>query len=86
MIQLHGCGLFNIPKLLGNEHHIASTPLQLIIELAPELHYEENPLDVTRKYENMLGFEIPKLIIPLPSSRNLALVIELLVRREIAEK
>ena len=86
MMQIHGCGLFNVKELFGNESHMASMPLQLMIDIDPAIKYEKDPLEVVRSLSTILGIEIPKLIIPLPSPRNLPLIIELLVRREITEK
>ncbi len=86
LIQIHGCGLFNIKDLLGDQHYMASSPLELIIQLNPDILHEKNPLEIERSQLIIMDVALPKLIIPLPSQRNLAPVIELLVRKEIAEK
>lgn len=85
-MQIHGCGLFNIRELFGSESHMASAPIQLIVDIDPTIKYEKDPLEVTRKFVTLLGIKIPKLTIPLPKQRNLPLLIELLARKEIAEK
>ncbi|MCW8826001.1 MAG: hypothetical protein OQK78_06200 [Gammaproteobacteria bacterium] len=86
MMQIHGCGLFNIKALYGEKSSLPSSPLQLIIELAPHIEFEIDPLQPSRSSTTLLGLQIPKITIPLPSPRNLPLVIELLVRKEIPNK
>ena len=85
-MQIHGCGLFNIKELFGIDSYLASIPMQLIIEFSPAIQYEADPLEAARSQQNILGIELPKLTIPLPSPRNLPLVTELLVRKEITKK
>lgn len=86
LLQLHGCGFFNVAELLGKECYMASSPLQQIIKLNPEIHYETDPLEMARSLITLMDIEVPQTTIPLPTQRNLPLVIELLVRKEIAQK
>ncbi len=65
---------------------MVSSPLQLIINLNPEIHYEANPLEIEYGSVTIMDVELPQLTIPLPTPRNLPLIIELLVRKEIAKK
>jgi len=86
LIQLHGCGIFNVKDLLGNKSCAASSPLELIIQLNPAIQYEKNPLEIERKQITLMDIALPQVTIPLPNGRNLTLIIELLVRKEIAQK
>ena len=85
-MQIHGCGLFNIKELFGSGSYMESTSLQLIIELDPAIEYEIDPLAVARTTVTMHGVEIPRVSIPRANTRNLPLIIELLVRKEIQNK
>ena len=86
LIQLHGGGLFNVKELLGPEVVMASSPLQLIINIDPDIRYEANPLEIARSTVTIIDIELPELTIPRPTQRNMAPIIELLIRKEIAEK
>jgi len=86
LIQLHGCGIFNVKDLLGNKSCAVSSPLELIIQLNPDILYEKNPLEIERKQITLMDIALPQVTIPLPNGRNLTLIIELLVRKEIAKK
>lgn len=86
LIQLHGCGLFNVKDLLGSKCYTTSSPLEQIILLNPNIQYEQNPLKIERSQITIMDVELPQVTIPLPNQRNLALIIELLVRKEIAKK
>ena len=63
-----------------------SSPIQLIINLNPEIQYEANPLEMARSMIKIMDIELLEVTIPLPTQRNIALIIELLVRKEIADK
>lgn len=86
LIQLHGCGLFSVKDLLGNKSYIESAPLELIIQLDPNIRYEKDPLEIERNQITIMDVDLPQVTIPLPKQRHLALIIELLVRKEIAGK
>lgn len=86
LIQLHGCGLFSVKELLGGRCYMASSPLELIIHLNPDIQYEINPLEIERSQTTIMDVVLPQVTIPLPNRRDLPLIIELLVRKEIAEK
>lgn len=86
MMQIHGCGLFSVTTLYGLQSYRQSTALELIVALAPAIHYEADPLEPARDSVTLLGVAIPRITIPLPAPRNLPLLIELLVRKEIVHK
>jgi len=86
MMQIHGCGLFSVKDLFGHKGYLASKQLQFIVDLDPTIKLEKDPLEASRSPISLLGIDIPRVIIPMPGPRNLPLVIELLVRKEITEK
>ncbi len=86
LIQLHGCGLLNVKDLMGHQSYLPSSEIQIVIKLDPDIQYETDPLKVDRCEVVMIDLKIPQITIPIPSKRNLPLIIELLVREEIAKK
>lgn len=86
LIQLHGCGLLSVRELIGDHSCMQSSQVQLVIKLEPDTQYERDPLATNRITTTIMDIELPQISIPLPTPRNLPLIIELLVRKEIAQK
>lgn len=81
LIHIHGCGFSDIRELYSSKAWSQQSPINLILELNHEQRYESNPLDVEWTCEQLAEIEIPKIILPLPSPRNLPLICELLVHK-----
>ena len=77
---------YHIPGKRVTPGNVARCVLQLIINIDPDIRYEANPLEIARSTVTIIDIELPELTIPRPTQRNMAPIIELLIRKEIAEK
>lgn len=76
-IELRGVGIINVRNMYGVAGVIGKSNVDLVIELveydkSQDYDRRETPL----KTFNILGVEIPKLIIPVIMGRNLAIIVE----------
>lgn len=76
-IELRGVGIINVRNMYGVAGVLGRTNVDLVIELveyekSSSYQRKDNPL----KTYNILGVEIPKLVIPVIMGRNLAIIVE----------
>ena len=76
-IELRGIGVINVAKLYGMGSVKDSTAIDMVINLE---QWNENTtydrLGIEDQYTEILGIEIPSLVIPVKPGRNLAVIIE----------
>lgn len=78
MLEIRGVGIINVSKMFGVNSVLDKTKIDLIIELAPMNHekdYDRVGIE-DRKYQDILGVEIPKLELPVKEGRSMAVIIE----------
>lgn len=78
MLELRGVGVINIAKMFGVASVLDKTQIDLIIHLEPwskEKEYDRIGLE-EKKYQNILGIDLPKLVIPVREGRSMAVIIE----------
>ena len=76
-IELRGIGVINVAKLYGMGSVKDSTAIDMVINLE---QWNENTtydrLGIEDQYTEILGIEIPSLVIPVKPGRNLAVILE----------
>ena len=78
MIELRGVGIVNIAKMYGVASVLDKAKVDLIIHLEPwaeDKEYDRVGIE-DKKYEEILGVSIPKLVIPVREGRSMAVIIE----------
>ena len=76
-IELRGVGFINVRNMYGVAGILRKTNVDLVIELVEyekSQNYERS--DAPMRTYNVLGVEIPKLIVPVIMGRNLAIIVE----------
>lgn len=78
MIELRGVGIINIEKMYGVASVLDKSKIDLIIHLEPwskDKEYDRVGIE-DKKYQEILGVKIPKLVIPVREGRSMAVIIE----------
>ena len=78
MMELRGIGIINIEKMYGVNSVLDKSKIDLIIHLEPwskDKEYDRVGIE-DKKYQEVLGVKIPKLIIPVREGRSMAVIIE----------
>lgn len=80
-MEVRGIGIIDVRSMFGVGSVLDSDDINLVIELEKwnnDKPYER--LGDTQLHENVLGIDIPKLLIPVMPGRNLAIVVEVAAR------
>ncbi|HFC54075.1 MAG TPA: hypothetical protein ENJ43_06545 [Gammaproteobacteria bacterium] len=83
LLEVYGLGVLNIAAMFGNHATRESCPLQLAVSLVPGKHYRpggEERLRGSWQTRSVLGVEIPLFRLPVIAQRNLAVMLEGVVR------
>tara|TARA_E500000331_G_scaffold187102_1_gene180087 strand:- start:2476 stop:3423 length:948 start_codon:yes stop_codon:yes gene_type:complete len=86
MIEVRGLGLLNIKTIFGESCVRRKIRLRLIVQLVRRSlinEYDRLPLEAI--YENVLGLQIQKVVIPVAPGRNLAVLVETAVRNTVLQ-
>lgn len=76
-IELRGIGVINVRRLFGIGAVKPSEKIDLIINLENwKEGYMYDRLGLDNQYTNILGIDVPSLIVPVKPGRNLAVIIE----------
>ena len=78
MLELRGIGIINVSKMFGVSSVLDKTKIDLNIHLepwSPDKEYDRVGIE-EKKYKDILGVSIPKLILPVKEGRSMAVVIE----------
>lgn len=78
LIELRGIGIVNVAKMYGVTRVLDKTQIDLIIHLEPWSKDKEYDRvgNTDKKYQEVLGVKIPKLVIPVREGRSMAVIIE----------
>ena len=77
-LEIRGIGIINVPRMFGFSSVLDKTKVDLMIHLEPwdpTKEYARVGIEDT-KYENILGIDIPKMVLPVKSGRSMAAIIE----------
>jgi HPr kinase/phosphorylase len=86
LIEVRGLGLLNIRTIFGESSVRRKIRLRLIVQLVRRSlinEYDRLPLEAI--YEDVLGLEIRKVVIPVSAGRNLAVLVEAAVRNTVLQ-
>jgi HPr kinase/phosphorylase len=87
-LEVRGLGIINIRELFGISSIILEKEIDLIIELKkwePDAAFDRLGLESFKKYD-LLGVSLPLIIIPVAPGRNLAILIEIAVRKHLLDR
>lgn len=75
LLEVRGVGIINVEDMYGIGGVLDSKKIDIVVELA-DWKSNVDRFGNSQNYEDILGVEIPKLIVPVIAGRNLAIVIE----------
>ena len=82
-----GVGIINIKDLLGTTSVMERREIDMVIELVqwnPETEYDR--LGIETGAYNILGIDLPHLVIPVSPGRNTATIIEVAARNQLLKQ
>ncbi len=79
-MELRGIGIIHIPSLFGEEAVLTSARIRLAVNLQKWGSGEVDRIGLEQRKQDVAGFEIPALNLPVAPGRNLATLIEVGVR------
>lgn len=88
-MEVRGLGVINIREMYGDNALKASKYLRLVIhmeQLTEEQLSEIDRLEGSRRTRNILGVDIPEVLLPVAPGRNLAVIVEAAVRNHILRR
>lgn len=81
LMELRGIGIVNIKSIFGIGAVLRRKTIDMVIQLelwSPEKDYDR--LGNKEEKMNILGVELPRIVIPVRSGRNLAIIVEIAAR------
>jgi len=87
LMEIRGVGIININHLFGTASVMEKREIDMVIELVPwdsDTEYDRVGLD--EKTYDILGVDIPYLLIPVRTGRNTATIIEVAARNQLLKK
>jgi Hpr(Ser) kinase/phosphatase len=83
-MEIRGLGIINVKDLFGISTIRDSKKIELIIELVEwEKDKQYDRLGIEDKTINILGIEVPYIILPVRSNRNIATIVEVAARNQL---
>jgi len=83
-MEIRGLGIINVKDLFGISTIRDSKKIELIIELVDwEKDKQYDRLGIEDKTINILGIEVPYIILPVRSNRNIATIVEVAARNQL---
>ena len=83
-LEVYGLGILNIREIYGESAVGSNKHLGLIIELLPaEVNATKDRTRSTGKKTDVFGVDIPTVLLPVAAGRNLAVLIEAIVRNHL---
>lgn len=78
MLEIRGIGVINVPKMFGVASVLEKAVVDLNIHIEPWSPIKEyDRLGIEeKKYRDILGIQIPKLVIPVKEGRSMGVIIE----------
>lgn len=84
LMEIRGLGIINIKDLFGNKNILGNRNIDMVIELTLwDSNDEYDRLGIEDNNYNILGVELPYILLPVTTIRNAATIIELAVRNRI---
>ena len=87
-LEVRGLGIINIKELFGISSITLEKEIDLVIELKkwePDAEFDRLGSESFKKHE-LLGVDLPLIIIPVGPGRNLAVLIEIAVRKHLLDR
>ncbi len=78
MLEIRGIGIIDVARMYGANTTLSKSEVDVVIELASwdnMITYDRVGIEAT-KYDDFLGVEIPKIILPVREGRSMGIVIE----------
>lgn len=78
MLEIRGIGIINVSRMFGVSSVLPKTEINFEVHLEtwkPDQDYDRVGIE-EKKQENILGIDIPKLIVPVREGRSMAVIIE----------
>lgn len=78
MLEIRGIGVINVAKMFGVSSVLSKTEIDFEVRLEPwdkNQDYDRIGIE-SRKSEDILGVEIPKIVVPVREGRSMAVIIE----------
>lgn len=85
-MEVRGLGILNIRAMFGSNALRRNKTLRMIVNMVqftPENQHQFDRLGTREHTRNMLGLEIPELILPVAPGRNLAVLVEAAARNHL---
>ena len=80
-LEIRGLGILDIERLYGSGAIKRSTEIDFVIELENWVEDKEyDRLGLDDNFKNILGIELPYIVIPVKPGRNIALIVEVAAR------
>ncbi|MCH7517684.1 MAG: HPr(Ser) kinase/phosphatase [Candidatus Dadabacteria bacterium] len=84
LMEIRGVGIINIKNLFGRASVMDTKRIDMVIELAQwDLDTEYDRLGIDKNTYNIMGVELPYLLIPVRPGRNTATIIEVAARNQL---
>jgi len=84
LMEIRGLGIINVKDLYGDNHILDNRNIDMVIELTkwdPNVEYDR--LGMEENNYNIMGVELPYLLLQVEVGRNTATIIELAARNQI---
>ena len=78
MLEIRGIGVINVARMFGVSSVLPKTEINFQVTLEPwdpDQDYDRVGIE-DKKHENILGVEIPKIVVPVREGRSMAVIIE----------
>ena len=78
MLEIRGIGIINVARMFGVSSVLPKTQVDFQVNLEmwkPDQDYDRVGIE-DKKHENILGVEIPKIVVPVREGRSMAVIIE----------
>lgn len=78
MLEIRGIGIINVARMFGVSSVLPKTQVDFQVSLEmwkPDQDYDRVGIE-EKKHENILGVDIPKIVVPVREGRSMAVIIE----------
>lgn len=78
MLEIRGIGIINVSRMFGVSSVLPKTEIDFEVRLEtwqPNQDYDRVGIE-EKKHENILGIDVPKIIVPVREGRSMAVIIE----------
>ena len=78
MLEIRGIGVINVSRMFGVSSVLPKAEINFLVNLEPwkaDQDYDRVGIE-EKKHENILGIDIPKIVVPVREGRSMAVIIE----------